>query len=121
MATPNKDAAKEVYTPDHSTRTQSAIDSVPSLSTDGTDCSGFNVLAVTRKLLVATSVDYSLYFFDNKAWILVEDSTGLDLSDYDPTAPVFFQHYNISAVFRYKFVLTTVTGGTVEVTENLSV
>jgi hypothetical protein len=125
MATPNKDAAKEVYTPDHRTRTQSSVDSVPALATDGVDCSGFNVLAVRRSLVGATSVDFTLYYYDNSGdnngWFPVEVSTDLALADYDPTQNEYFQQYNIAGVYRYKFVLDTVVGGTVRVTENLSI
>jgi len=118
--TANKTAAKEVYTPDHSNRVVSAAESVPSLSTDGTDCSGFNVLAVSRTLTLATTVDFALYYYDGAGWLVAEDSTALAVDDYDPTAASFFQQYNIAGVFRYKFVVTA-TDGTLRVAENLSI
>lgn len=121
MATPNRDAANEVYTPVTATRLVSSVpESTPSLVTDGTTCAGFNVLAVTRQLATATTVDFTLYYYDGNAWVLVEDSTLLAAADYSPTGADFFQQYNISGVSRYKFVVAS-ADGTVRVTENLSV
>lgn len=121
MTTPNKEAAKEVYTPDHATRLVSAAEAVPNSPTDGVDCSGFNVLSLSRVLKTATDAQFTLWFFDNKDWVAVEDTTTLPIADYDPTETGFLQQYNIAGVFRYKTQITALTGGNVQVTENLSV
>lgn len=124
MATPNKDTAKEVYTPDHATRSVASAESVPSTASDGTDCSGFNVLAVTRTLGgAATECTFDLYYYDNNAWFKAVQSSDLVTDGlYTATDVDWFQQFNIAAVFRFKFVITAITGaGTVQVTENLSV
>lgn len=121
-ATPDRDAANEVYTPLHQTRLVSSFPdpAVPTLDTDGTDCSKWNVLTVFRKNIGATTSAYELYFFDNTAWHLAEDSSTLAVADYDPTATSFIQPYNIIGVYKFEFRMVS-ADGSVRVTENLQV
>jgi len=123
MATPNKDAAKEVYTPDHQTRTFTSgglPEADPSLATDGTDCSKYNVLTFFRHHNASGTSQYELWYYDNIQWFVYEDSSTLAVADYDPTADHFMQHYNVVGVYRYKLVMqsSTVDG---RVTENLQI
>lgn len=121
MANPDRDTANLVYTPKTTTRTVSAAESVPSTDSDGTDCTGFNVLAVTRTLITASTCDYTLYLYNGNEWVPAEVSTGLATDEYDPTATSFYQQYSIAGALRFAFVITSITGGDATVTENISV
>lgn len=124
MATPDRDAANEVYTPLHkdarSVTAGAMPEAAPTLATEGVDCSEWNMLAFTRKHTTATTSQWKLHFYDNDGWFVAEDSSTLDPADYDPTAPIFFQQYNLGGVWRYKITMES-ADGTVKVVENVQI
>jgi hypothetical protein len=116
----NRDAANDVYTSLKFSRVvATAPESMPTLATDGENCIGFNVLALSTKML-GTSHSYELYFWDGHYWKLIEGSSELTVDEFDPTKD-FFQHYNISAVERFYVRLMTSVGGATRVTTNIGV
>jgi hypothetical protein len=122
MANPERDAAHQVYQPEYFSAERSIPDTVPTVSTDGLDCEGRNLMLFTRTLLVgATSAAYVIYMYDGNRWIALEDSTLLAVEEYDPAATNFAQQYNIAGFQRVKVVLTALVGGNVQVTTNLTV
>lgn len=121
MPNEQRDLANQVYTPATASRTVSVPETAPTIAADGIDCIGFNVLAVTRTRVLATSVDWTLYFYDTISWSPVLTSAELvTASLYDPTSLNYFQHFNINGVSRYKFVVTA-TDNTVLITTNIAV
>lgn len=118
----NRDAANDVYEALHFTRTVGAApESVPTGSTDGIDCEGFNVLFLSTKLLAGSSShSYELYIYDGSQWKIGEDSATLAVDDFDPTAD-FQQHYNLAGIKRFALRLMTAVGGNIQVTTNVGV
>lgn len=112
---PNRDTARAVYTPVKASRSvdASSPEDAPTLSTDGTDSTGFSVLLITRKHNTATTSNYVLWLFDGDDWLDVEDTSTLDVADYDPTADNQHAKYDISGWSRYYVQFTTGNGSVV--------
>lgn len=125
MTTGNLDAAKEVYTAQIVSGRAfvsgaGPLESEPTLSTDGASCLEFNILAVRRHHNAGGTSQYELWYYDGFGWWVEEDSSLLDIANYDPAEDDFFQQFNVSGIHRYKFRMMTATvAGTVS--ENLQI
>jgi len=118
---PNRDTANAVYKPIHAARTVVSFpESAPTTATDGTDCAGYNVLAITRKNSAATTSAYTLWGYNGVEWFPAEVSTDLTAAEYDPTATWHHSQYNITGWFRYSLQAVS-ADGEVKFTENMQV
>ena len=120
-ANPNRDTVNAVYRPTHAFKIVTTFpESAPTLTTQGTDCSGYNALAYTRKNVTATTSAFKVWLYNGSEWFPAVDSSILPTSVYDPTDTWFFGHLSLVGWFRY-YIQAVSADGNVKFTDNLSI